>query len=129
MSVRAHCEHLTKLLLALEADVHARLGYFPREFKTSMRGHVIGYFSEIERELADELAAVRIGIGDLRAGSSAARGASAGPDAPSNQDKREEEEHETHGEGEAAKRSAGAPPAGGAGKPRIRFAAPCALMA
>lgn len=58
MSVRLHCEGLTRLLFALEANVHERLGYFPCEFRETCRRQVSVYLTTLESELTDELAAV-----------------------------------------------------------------------
>lgn len=58
MSVQTHCDCLTRLLFALEANVHARLGYFPDGLREDCRGHVQAYLGSLRNELARELQSV-----------------------------------------------------------------------
>jgi hypothetical protein len=59
MSVQAHCDCLTRLLFAFEANVHARLGYFPAGLREDCRKHVQDYLESLHNELAQELQSVQ----------------------------------------------------------------------
>ena len=66
MSIRAHCECLTRMLLAWEGNVHARLGYFPHNFREACREHVAAYLQELESELSNDLQVVQQSLRVIR---------------------------------------------------------------
>ena len=73
MSVGAHCDCLIRLLFALEANVHARLGYFPVGLRESCREHVKAYLSSLECELTEELESVQRNLRGLQDNSNSSK--------------------------------------------------------
>ena len=65
MTARAHCDSLTRLLFTLEANVHARLGYFPPEFRETCREHITAHLRALELHLNAELVAVQHSLREL----------------------------------------------------------------
>lgn len=66
MSIRCHSEMLLKITLLWEQQIHNRLGYFPEGFRETCRGHFKSYLTDIEKELDNDLCAVRNTISILK---------------------------------------------------------------
>ena len=56
---------MTRLLFTLEANVHARLGYFPPEFRETCREHITAHLRALELHLNAELVAVQHSLREL----------------------------------------------------------------